>query len=115
MADVDKHYSAFVDCLAGLRVAGDLPYEVQAFRGSHLELMLALETLTGGIDKPRLLIHLPGFTEETVHASPMLELYLAGVRDRKALPTLVTEAAAGGAARTNRCLFRTEEVDARCC
>ena len=51
--------------------------------------------MTGGIDTPRLLIHLPGFTEETVHASPLLELYAAGVRYRKALPTLVTEAAAG--------------------
>ena len=93
--DVDNHYSAFVDSLRGLRASGVLPYEVQAFRGSHLELMLALETLTGGIDRPSLLIHLPGFTEEAVHASPLLGAYVAGVRYRKALPTLVTEAAAG--------------------
>ncbi|MCY2995954.1 MAG: BREX-6 system phosphatase PglZ [Planctomycetota bacterium] len=93
--DVDNHYSDFVNNLRKLRASGNVPYEVQAFRGSHLELMLALETLTGGIDRPSLLIHLPGFTEEAVHASPLLELYIAGIRYRKALPTLVTEAAAG--------------------
>jgi len=93
--DVDNHYSEFVDRLIAMRAAGDLKYEVRAFRGSHLQLMLDLEGLAGGLDKSRLVIHLPGFNEEAVRKTPLLELYSAGVRYRKALDTLVTEAAAG--------------------
>ena len=93
--DLDNHYGGFVDRLMELRESGHLPYDVRSFRGSHLELMLALEPLAGGVDRTQLVIHLPGFTEETVRSTPMLELYLAGVRYRKRLDTLVTEAAAG--------------------
>lgn len=93
--DLDGHYTGFVDRLIQSRVAGELPFDVKAFRGSHLQLMLDLESVGGGIDKPQLVIHLPGFNEETVRATPLLELYAAGVRYRKALDTLVTEAAAG--------------------
>jgi hypothetical protein len=93
--DADNHYSDFVDRLIELRAAGDLKYEVRAFRGSHLQLMLDLEGLAGGLDKSRLVIHLPGFNEEAVRKTPLFELYSAGVRYRKALDTLVTEAAAG--------------------
>lgn len=93
--DMDNHYSDFIDRLARRRNEGSLPYEVQSFRGSHLELMLALEPLCTGVDKTPLVVHLPGFNEETVRQTPLLELYEAGVRYRKALDTLVTEAAAG--------------------
>ncbi len=93
--DRDDRFSGFVDRLIAARVAGELPYAVAAFRGSHLELMMALEDAAGGVQKPALLIHLPGFTEEAVWESPLLELYEAGMRYRKALPTLVAEAAAG--------------------
>ena len=93
--DADNHYSAFVDRLIALRAAGDLKYEVRAYRGSHLQLLLELEGLAGGLDKSHLVIHLPGFNEETVRKTPLLELYSAGVRYRKALDTLITEAAAG--------------------
>ena len=98
--DKEGAYTHFVDDLA----KADVPYPVCAFRGSHLELMLAVEKHAAGVDKSPLLIHLPGFTEETVKTSPMLELYEAGVRFRKALDTLVTEAAAGR--------VRTEQIDA---
>ena len=93
--DLDDHYSGFVDALIRLRAQVDLPYTVCAWRGSFLELLLTLEPEAGDTQKTPLLIHLPGFTEDTVRATPLLELYESGVRFRKALGTLVTEAAVG--------------------
>jgi hypothetical protein len=93
--DQAGHYGGFVDRLQALCDAGALPYEVHAFRGSHLALMMALDGVAAGTEKVPLVIHLPGFTEETVRQTPLFELYAAGVRYRKALDTLVTEAAAG--------------------
>jgi len=78
-----------------LRTQGELPYEVRAYRGSYLELLLALEPLESGTERTALVIHLPGFNEDSVRSTPLLELYSAGVRYRKALETLITEAAAG--------------------
>lgn len=95
--DLDDNYSGFVDRLAAGRAAGAIPYQVEAFRGSFLELMLRLERAASGREMPRLVIHLPGFNEESVRGTPLLELYVAGVRFRKALGTLVIEAAAGHA------------------
>ncbi len=93
--DLDGHYTRFVDALRERREAGELPYAVHAYRGSHLELMLGLERLAGGIDKTPVVVHLPGFNEDSVKETPLFELYAAGVRYRKKLETLVTEAAAG--------------------
>lgn len=93
--DPHGHYTGFVDRLIAARESGELPYDVRAFRGSHLELMASLEGLASAADKVPLLIHLPGFTEESVRQTPLYELYAAGVRYRKALDTLITEAAAG--------------------
>jgi hypothetical protein len=94
--DLDDHYSAFVDRLVAARTVGALSsYDVRAFRGSHLALMMSLEGIAGGADKVPLVIHLPGFNEESVRDTPLFELYAAGTRYRKALDTLITEAAAG--------------------
>ncbi len=93
--DRDAQYLDFVTALAARRAASDLPYAVHAWRGSHLALMLELEELAGGLDRSHLLVHLPGFIEEAVRRTPLLELYAPGVRFRKKLATLVTEAAAG--------------------
>ncbi len=94
--DLDDHYTAFVDRLIARRAAGRLPdMAVYAFRGSYLTLLLELETLGGATEKPKVIIHLPGFNEERVRQSPLYGLYAAGARYRKALPTLITEAAAG--------------------
>jgi len=93
--DLDDHYSALVDTLAARRAVGDLPYAVHAFRGSHLALMMDLEKLAGGVEKTPVVIHLPGFNEDAVRNTPLLELYAAGARYRKALGTLITDAAAG--------------------
>lgn len=93
--DQAGHYSDFVDRLMDVRTNGTLPYEVYAFRGSHLALMMELDGVAAGTEKIPVVIHLPGFTEETVRATPLLELYESGIRYRKALDTLVTEVAAG--------------------
>jgi PglZ domain. len=95
--DRDGHYSQLVDQLQAQRADGGLPYAVHGFRGSHLALMLELDAVAAGSDPPRLLIHLPGFTEDTVKETPLLALYRSGVRYRKALDTLIREAAAGQA------------------
>ena len=93
--DRDGHYSQLVDELQAQRADGQLPYAVHGFRGSHLALLLDLDAVAAGSDPPRLLIHLPGFTEDTVKETPVLGLYRSGVRYRKALDTLIREAAAG--------------------
>ena len=95
--DRDGHYSQLVDQLQAQRASGELPYAVHGFRGSHLALMLELDAVAAGSDPPRLLVHLPGFTEDTVKETPLLGLYRSGVRYRKALDTLIREAAAGQA------------------
>ena len=91
--DADGHYTSFVDRLA--ERPSQIPFALLAYRGSHLALMLEAEGLAAGIERTALVIHLPRFTEDRVKASPVLELYAAGVRYRKGLDTLVTEAAAG--------------------
>jgi len=93
--DRDGLYSQLVAELQAQRTDGELPYAVHGFRGSHLALMLDLDAVAAGSDPPRLLIHLPGFTEDTVKETPLLGLYRSGVRYRKALDTLIREAAAG--------------------
>ncbi|MFN9622978.1 MAG: hypothetical protein ACK587_09135, partial [Cyanobacteriota bacterium] len=93
--DRDGHYTELVDRLQNLRAEEQLPYAVHGFRGSHLALLLDLDAVAAGSDPPRLLIHLPGFTEDTVIQTPVLGLYRSGVRFRKALGTLIREAAAG--------------------
>ena len=102
--DMADDYSGFVDRLRAARARGALPYEVLAFRGSHLALMFELERLAGGVEKSQLVVHLPGFNEESIKTTPLFELYAAGARYRKKLDTLVTEAAGGR--------VRREEIDA---
>jgi hypothetical protein len=93
--DRDGTYTQFVDQLKDLSSEGQLPYSVRAFRGSHLALLLQLDGMAAGADAPPLLIHLPGFTEESVKSTPIFSFYKAGVRFRKGLDTLITEASAG--------------------
>ena len=88
-------YSAFVDRLIAARKSGTLSYDVRAFRGSYLALIASLEGVAAGAEKVPLVIHLPGFNEDSVRDTPLLELYAAGSRYRKKLDTLITEAASG--------------------
>lgn len=93
--DKDAHYSDYVDELITRHSHNDFFAPVVAFRGSYLQLLFDLETYGNGLDADRLLIHMPGHTEETIRKTPILELYLPGKRFRKALPTLVREATTG--------------------
>jgi hypothetical protein len=88
--DPNGHFSKFVD---DLREAGGWVAPVLAHRGSYLELMVELEHHAGSIDKAPVLVHLPGPIE--VKSTPMLEIYCAGKQFRKALDTLIREAAVG--------------------
>ncbi len=90
--DPEKAFTGFVDrWRAGARAG----FEVRAFRGSHLELMLDVIELTGGLAKPQLLVHVPGFDEAALATTPLLELAEIGRTYTKSLETLVVEAAAG--------------------
>ena len=91
--DKDALYTSFVDQLAARQAKGDFPFPVVGFRGSFLELLFQLEPYGNALDKQPLLIHMPGFNEESIRQTPVLELYAPGVRYRKALDTLIREAA----------------------
>ncbi len=100
--DKDASYTGFVDQLVARQAKGEFPFNVVGFRGSFLELIFQLEPLGSGLDKqPPLLIHMPGFNEETIRQTPVLELYAPGVRYRKALETLIREAATARVAPAN--------------
>ncbi len=98
--DRDGHYTTVVDKMAACYRSGEPGIPVVAFRGSWLELMLAMEDLGGRHTNDALLIHLPGHTEETIAETPALELWEAGTRFRKGLDTLVRDAAASHVAPT---------------
>ncbi len=93
--DRDQHYTTLVDRLIERRAAGDFPFPVVGFRGSFLDLLVRLEPYGSGLDNAPLLIHMPGFTEESIRETPVLELYEPGFRFRKGLDTLAREAARG--------------------
>jgi len=92
--DKHAHYTALVDDLVAKRERGEFPFPIVPFRGSFLEVLFALEDFGSGLDQTPLLVHLPGFTEESLRATPLLELAAPATRFRKALDTLVREAAA---------------------
>ncbi len=93
--DRDGHYTPYVDALAERHGDGDFFAPVVPFRGSYLEMLRELTAYGNGLDPEPLLVHMPGHTEETIRQTPLLEIYLAGLRYRKALPTLIREAAGG--------------------
>ena len=93
--DKDGSYTAYVDTLVERHTRGEFFAPVVPFRGSYLDMMLALAPYGNGLDPEPLLIHMPGHTEESIRKTPMLELYAAGFRFRKALTTLIREAASG--------------------
>jgi len=93
--DGARTFVSFVDGLLDRSKAGAFPFPVVAYRGSFLELLLALEPFGSGLDNAPLLIHMPSYTEETIRKTPVLELYESGVRFRRAPETLLREVAAG--------------------
>lgn len=93
--DAGGVFNNFVDSLVELHLAGELPYAVKAFRGSHLQLIFDLQMLSSGSSRHPLLVHMPGYNSDNIRQTPMLEMYLAGTRFEKRLSTLVTESATG--------------------
>lgn len=93
--DKDGVYTPYVDQLSDRYSKGEFFAPVIAFRGSYLEMLFALEPYGNGLDQEPLLIHMPGHNEESIRKTPILELYRVGYRFRKALDTLVREAATG--------------------
>ena len=91
--DKDALYTRFVDELVAKHARGEFLFPVVGFRGSFLELLFKLEDFGSGLEKQPLLVHMPGFTEQSIRSTPMLELYEPGVRFRKGLDTLIREAA----------------------
>jgi hypothetical protein len=91
--DGERQYEAFTDALNRKDFGFDYP--VIAFRGSYLELMLALEPFGNGLYLEKALVHLAGLNKETVKETPVYELYKAGTVFEKGLGTLVREAAVG--------------------
>lgn len=93
--DKDAVYNGYVDQLVERYKQEQFPFPIIPFRGSYLEMLLALEPY-GNRDLPdRLLIHMPGHTEDSIRKTPLLELYHCGIRFRKALNTLIRQAASG--------------------
>ena len=93
--DKDACYTNYVDRLIERRDRGEFFAPVVAFRGSYLEMILALENYGNGLDPEPLLIHMPNHTKITIRSTPILELYRAGHSFCKALATLIQEAASG--------------------
>ena len=91
--DADENYCNFVDRLIQCRADQKIPYEVKAYRGSHLELLLGIEEYA--TTTTPLLVHLPKFNKKTIRQTPLLEFYLAGASHEKAIKTLIEAAAAG--------------------
>ena len=100
--DAERQYTELVDALS--TGAFEFKYPVVAFRGSYLEVMLALEAYGNELHPEHVLVHLPGLNKETTKETPLYELYKAGTVFEKSLGTLVREASVG--------LAKPEEVDA---
>ena len=93
--DKDGLYTDFVDQLAEKHAQGKFSAPVVGYRGSYLELLLALENLQDGLDSESLLLHIPGHTDISIRGTPLLEAYRSGTRFERALPTLIREVATG--------------------
>ena len=94
--DKDGHYTALVDeLLAEPDERLDLGAPLLAYRGSYLQLMQELAPLTDGVDPKPLIVHVPGVNQDGIKDTPLLELNESGYQYRKALTTLIHEAAAG--------------------
>ncbi|MGB3294137.1 MAG: BREX-6 system phosphatase PglZ [Phormidesmis sp.] len=93
--DKEGHYTDYVDQLAERHAKGDFFAPVVAFRGSYLEMMLALEPYGNRAAPDLLLIHMPGHNHSTVRQTPILELSRAGKSYQRALDSLIREAATG--------------------
>lgn len=89
--DKDGLYTDFVDALKSTAKT----VFVTGFRESFLALMLELEERLNGLQAEPLIIHMPGFNEQSIADTPIFEHYEAGKRYRVALNTVITDSASG--------------------
>lgn len=97
--DPAREFTGFVDAFAqaqqSLAHQGKSSLPVVGFRGSFLEMMLALEPYGDGIEKQPLLIHMPGFDRDSIKNTPVLELFYAGTEYSLSLESVIRECATG--------------------
>jgi hypothetical protein len=93
--DKENEFSALVDTWIAQKKEGRFHYDIFAFRGSFLELMVQSKDVLSSRDMPKCVIHMPGFNEQEIKETPVLEAYKAGQRWRISLETMIREAAQG--------------------
>ncbi|MGK0139641.1 MAG: hypothetical protein ACI9DJ_003103, partial [Algoriphagus sp.] len=93
--DKDNEFNALVDSWIEQKKDGLFHYDIFAFRGSFLELMVQSQNVLSTKDMPKCVIHMPGFNEQDIKDTPVLEAYKSGNRWRVSLETMVREAAQG--------------------
>ncbi len=94
--DKENEFSGLVDTWIEQKKEGQFHYDIFAFRGSFLELMVESKDVLSEKEMPKCVIHMAGFNEQEIKATPVLEAYKAGQRWRISLETMIREAAQGG-------------------
>jgi len=93
--DKEDAFTPLVDTWIEQKKEGLFHYDIFAFRGSFLELMVKSRDVLSQKEMPKCVIHMPGFNEQEIKATPVLEAYKAGRRWRVSLETMIREAAQG--------------------
>lgn len=93
--DKENEFTPLVDTWIKQKKEGLFHYDIFGFRGSFLELMVESRDVLSGRDVPKCVIHMPGFNEQEIKATPVLEAYKAGQRWRVSLETMIREVAQG--------------------
>ncbi|ETR74235.1 MAG: PglZ domain protein [Candidatus Magnetoglobus multicellularis str. Araruama] len=93
--DKENEFIHLVDTWINQKKEGLFPYDIFAFRGSFLELMIEAKEVLSDKYMPKCVIHMPGFNAHEVKQTPVLEAYKAGKRWRISLHTMIREAAQG--------------------
>jgi hypothetical protein len=93
--DKEDEFTPLVDTWIEQKKEGLFHYDIFAFRGSFLELIVESRDVLSGRDVPKCVIHMPGFNEQEIKATPVLEAYKAGQRWRVSLETMIREVAQG--------------------
>lgn len=93
--DKDRAYSDLALQLRARHQRGEFVAPVVSYQGSFLELFLELDAHFDGLDPSPLLVHAPGYSDQSIRETPLLEAYHAGTRFECRLDTLVREVATG--------------------
>ena len=93
--DKEGDFTSLVDELIELHRTGQFAYPVFAFRGSFLELMIESRAMLASTDRPKCVVHMPGFNTRDIKNTPFYEAYKAGRRWWIKLDTIIRECAQG--------------------